>query len=107
MKLKKGDFVGREVLARQKADGVDRQLIGFELVGKGIARQGYRVLHGGDAVGAVTSGTWSPTLEKAIGTAYVPVELAEVGSEIEIEVRKRTVGARVVPMPFYRRDDSP
>lgn len=104
VKLKKGDFLGRDVLVQQKADGVERKLVGFEVVGKGIARQGYRVLHGGDAVGTVTSGTWSPTLEKAIGTAYVPTGLAEVGTEIEIEVRKRTVAARVVPMPFYRRD---
>lgn len=103
VKLKKGEFVGRDVLVRQKAEGVERRLVGFEVTGKGIARQGYRVLHGETAVGEVTSGTWSPTFEKAIGTAYVPTGLAEVGTEIEIEVRKRTVPARVVPTPFYKR----
>ena len=103
VKLKKGDFLGREVLAQQKAEGVSRKLVGFEVKSKGIARQGHRVLHNGEAVGEVCSGTFGPTLQKAIGTAYVPTELSEVGTELQIEVRKRLLDAEVVAMPFYKR----
>ncbi len=104
VKFAKGDYLGRSVLERQKEHGVSRQLVGFEVQGRGIARQGHRVLVGDEAVGQVTSGTWSPTLEKAIGTAYVPTALSEEGNELTIEVRKRRLPARVVPMPFYKRD---
>ena len=104
VKLKKGDFIGSDVLKRQKAEGVSRKLVGFELKGKGIARQGYDVLSDGEVVGQVCSGTLGPTLEKAVGTAYVPTALAEVGSQIEIQVRKRVIAAEVVAMPFYKRD---
>lgn len=103
VKLKKGDFIGRDVLAEQKASGVERKLVGFELLGKGIARQGYAVLHNGETVGEVCSGTLAPTLQKAIGTAYVPTSLADEGTELEIQVRKRVIPARLVPMPFYKR----
>ena len=103
VKLKAGDFIGRDVLVSQKADGVTRKLVGFEVKGRGIARQGHGVLVGGETVGTVCSGTWSPTLEKAIGTAYVPVDSAEVGTELELEVRRRKLPAEVVPMPFYKR----
>lgn len=103
VKLKKGDFIGRDVLARQKGAGVERQLVGFEITGRGIARAEHRVFSGEDVVGEVRSGSWAPTLEKAIGTAYVPKALAEPDTEFEIEVRKRRLPARVVPMPFYKR----
>jgi len=78
-------------------------LIGFEVKDKGIARQGHAVYHGDREVGAVASGTWSPTLEKAIGTAYVPAELAAPGTELAIAVRKRRLAAAVAELPFYRR----
>ena len=100
---KKSDFLGRSVLVEQKANGPSRQLVGFEIQGRGIARQGHRILDGDQAVGEVCSGTWSPTLEKAIGTAHVPKELAAEGTELLVEVRKRQLTARVVPMPFYKR----
>ncbi|MEM9598096.1 MAG: glycine cleavage system aminomethyltransferase GcvT [Acidobacteriota bacterium] len=101
---KKVDFIGRGVLAQQKADGLDRSLIGFEVQGRGIARQGHRILGAdGEGLGEVCSGTWSPTLEKAIGTAYVPTELASEGTVLTIEVRKRRLEGVVVPLPFYRR----
>ncbi|MDA8019875.1 MAG: glycine cleavage system aminomethyltransferase GcvT [Thermoanaerobaculia bacterium] len=103
VKLASGDFVGRDALVRQRDEGVGRKLVGFEMLGKGIARQSYEVLHDGEAVGTVCSGTWSPTFDKALGTAYVPPTLAEVGTEIEIQIRKRTVAAKVVDLPFYRR----
>jgi len=104
VKLKKGEFVGREVLARQKREGVGKKLVGFEVTGRGIARQGHDVLRGEERVGEVRSGSWSPTYEKAIGTAYVPPELAEEGTELEIEVRKKRLPAKLVPLPFYKRD---
>ncbi|MCG8459277.1 MAG: glycine cleavage system aminomethyltransferase GcvT [Holophagales bacterium] len=103
VKLKKGEFRGRDVLSAQKAEGVRKKLAGFEVTGKGIARQGYGVLHGGERVGEVASGTWAPTLGKAIGTVHLPKELTEPGTELDIEVRRRTVSAVVVPMPFYKR----
>jgi len=104
VKLAKGDFLGRDVLVAQKEQGLDKKLVGFEMVGRGIGRQGYEVLENGEVVGRVTSGSFSPTLEKAIGMAYVPPRLAEAGTEIEIQVRKNAVPARVVPIPFYKSD---
>ena len=104
VKLAKGEFVGRDVLVDQKEKGLDQQLVGFEMTGRGIARQGYEVLSGGEVVGRVTSGSFSPTLEKAIGMAYVPPGLAEPGTEIQIQVRKNAVEGVIVPLPFYKRD---
>jgi len=103
VKLDKGDFLGREALAAQKAEGQRRRLVGFEVQGRGIARQGHEVKADGRTVGAVTSGTWSPTFEKAIGMAYVPSEMAAPGTPLEIDVRGRPLSAVVVEMPFYRR----
>ncbi len=103
VKWKKGDFVGREALLEQRASGPARQLSGFEISGRGIARQGSAVLVDGTPVGAVTSGTWSPTLEKAIGLAYVEAGTAAPGREIELEVRGRKLPGRLVELPFYRR----
>jgi aminomethyltransferase len=103
VKLDKGDFIGRDALVAQKEAGVERKLVGFELEGRGIARQDHKVLAGGEEVGVVTSGTWSPTFEKALGMAYVGVDHAAVGGALEIEVRGRRIAARVVEMPFYKR----
>jgi aminomethyltransferase len=103
VKLRKGDFLGRAALAAQRDQGVRRSLVGFAVEGRGIARQGHPVLSDGAAVGVVTSGTWSPTLEQAIGMAYVPPALAAPDTPLEIEVRGRKLGARVVELPFYRR----
>lgn len=101
---KKSDFLGRQVLVEQKQDGTKRQLIGFEIRGRGIARQGHSLLHEGEEVGRVTSGGWSPSFEKAIGTTYVPSRLATAGTELEVAVRRRRLAAVVVDLPFYRRD---
>jgi aminomethyltransferase len=103
VKLKKGDFVGRDVLADQKENGLSRRLCGFEITDRGIAREGHTVLRGDTVLGEVTSGVWSPTLEKAIGMTYLGPELSEPGTEIEIQVRKRRLAAVVVELPFYKR----
>jgi aminomethyltransferase len=106
VKLQKRDFIGRDVLESQKEEGVDRRLVGFELHGPGIARHGYPVLlqeHDTDPVGQVTSGTRSPTLGRALGMAYLPIEATEVGSEFFVQIRNRIIPARVVDMPFYSR----
>ena len=97
------DFIGREALERQSAEGVQRRLVGLKLQGRAIARHGYPVLHDGAVVGEVTSGTWSPTLGEAIALAYVPAELAKLGTELAVEIRGKAEPALVVKRPFYRR----
>ena len=99
-------FNGREALQRQKRDGAARKLVGFEMLERGIARQGYDVYADGERAGRVTSGTQTPFLNKAIGMAYVPVDAAEIGKEIAIDVRGRRLRARIVRMPFYKRPRS-
>jgi aminomethyltransferase len=106
VKLGKGDFIGRDVLERQREEGVERRLTGFEMVDRGIARNGYPVLldeGSGEPVGAVTSGTQSPTLGKALGMAYLPISATEVGREVRIQIRNREARARVTELPFYSR----
>jgi aminomethyltransferase len=102
-KLDKGDFLGRDVLARQKQEGARKKLVGFEMTDRGICRDGYDILAGGKPVGRVTSGTYAPFLKKSIGLGYVPPALAEVGREIQIDIRGKAVTARLVPLPFYKR----
>ena len=99
----KDAFIGRERLREQKQKGVERKLIGFEMIDRGIARHGYEVVSAGRRVGVVTSGTQTPFLKKAIGMAYVPADATAPGSEIEIDIRGRTSRALVVPLPFYKR----
>ena len=105
VKLDKGDFVGRNALVAQKERGLERRLVGFEVRERGIARQGHAVVsqEDGRAVGAVTSGTWSPTFEKALGMAYVPVSMADPGTPLGLEVRGKRLAGAVVGLPFYRR----
>jgi len=100
---KKSDFIGRNMLEMQKKAGVERKLVGFELVGKGIARHGYPVYAEGREVGRVTSGAHSPTLKKSIGLAYVPTALAEPGTRFHVHIRNRPVEAVVVKGAFYQR----
>src|SRR5881296_1354480 len=103
VKLDKGDFVGRGVLAEQAARGVTRLLVGLELAEPGVPRHGYVVWRNGAAVGTVTSGTRSPTLGTYIGLAYVTAGAAAHGTPVAVEIRGRRVPARVVARPFYRR----
>lgn len=102
-KLNKGDFTGREPLAKQKQEGIKQKLVGFEVSDRGIARDGQDVFIDGQHRGRVTSGSPAPFLKKNIGMAYVPAEFANAGQAIEIDVRGKRVGAQVVPLPFYKR----
>jgi len=98
----KGNFIGRSVLEQQQL-GVQRQLVGLQMPGRNIARHGYPVLFESQSVGVVTSGTFSPTLGRAIALAYVPTPLAQSGQALEVEIRGKAYPAVVVPRPFYRR----
>lgn len=103
-KLQKGDFIGREAMLRLKEDGLTRRIAGFEMVDKGIARDGFDVFVGERRVGEVTSGSPAPFLKKNIGLAFLPVEFAKTGQEITIDVRGKKLAAVVVPTPFYKRN---
>ena len=103
LKLDKGEFLGRDALLRQKAEGLTRKLVGFETEGRAIARHGYKAVSGGAEVGTVTSGTFAPFLKKNIGLVYLPVGLTPPGSRFSIDIRGREEPAVVVPTPFYAR----
>lgn len=95
------DFTAREILEKQKAEGISRKLVGFEMVDKGIPRHHYKIQNNeGEEIGFVTSGTQSPSLNKAIGMGYVRKDLAVEGNEINIMIRDKAVKAKIVKMPF-------
>ncbi len=96
-------FVGRDALLAQQAAGVPRKLVGIEVFDRGIPRHGYAVKHGDTVVGHVTSGTHSPSTQRAIGLAYVPTALSAVGTELVVDCRGKDKPAKVVPTPFYTR----
>ena len=97
------DFVGKSALLEVKRQGVKRKHIGFRVTGQGIARPGYTIVKVGQEVGKVTSGGYSPTLDASIGFGYVPIELATIGTDIEIMIRSKPVAAQVVNRQFYKR----
>jgi len=101
VKLDKGNFIGRNALARQKEAGVATKLAGFRLLERGFPRHGYSVRYGGERAGEVTSGVLSPTLQVGIGLAYLPAAATRAGTAIEIEIRDRATPAEVVRPPFY------
>jgi aminomethyltransferase len=103
VKLAKGDFVGKSVLEAQKQAGLSRKLVGFELIDRGIARDHCPVLVDDAPFGHVTSGSYSPSLQKSIGLAYLPIERSAVGSRFKVDVRGKQLEAGVVETPFYRR----
>jgi len=103
VKLDKGDFVGRDALGKQKEQGIRRKLIGFEMCGRGIGRDGYEVLVDGAPAGWVTSGSPAPALNKNIGLCYLPVAESHVGRAIEVVIRSQPVAAVTVETPFYKR----
>lgn len=102
-KLDKGEFMGRDALTRLKATGVQRRMVGFIMQERGIPRAHYQVMQGEQVIGEVTSGTMSPTLGQAIGTALVRSTSGKIGSTIAVEIRHKAVPARVVPSPFVPR----
>jgi aminomethyltransferase len=103
-KMEKRKFIGRAALAKASAAGLKRQLVGLEMLERGIARDEYKVFDAaGEVVGVVTSGSPSPTLYKNIALAYVPPALAALGTTLFVEVRTQRVKAQVVPTPFYKR----
>jgi len=102
VKLTQGGFLGCEAIAKRKAQGHPRLLVGFTLEERGIARSGHVLTHGGTAVGVVTSGGPSPSLGISIGLGYVPPSLAIVGTPLSVVIRERSVAARVVETPFVK-----
>ncbi|MCS6803288.1 MAG: glycine cleavage system aminomethyltransferase GcvT [Chloroflexota bacterium] len=102
--LAKPSFLGKAALLAIKAAGPRRSLIGFRVEDRGIARHGHPVVIAGQPVGVVTSGSYAPTIDAAIGMAYVPPPNAVLGAPLTILVRDKALAARIVPRPFYRRD---
>ena len=103
-KMEKPEFVGRAALEKARAEGLKRTLVGLEMIDRGIARDGYKVLDdSGREIGYVTSGSPAPFLKKNIALAYVPPSHSEIDSTVQVEVRGQGVKARIVPTPFYKR----
>jgi aminomethyltransferase len=103
VKMDKGEFTGRGALEKQLKKGLTRKLAGFEMRSRGIARDGYEVSVDGAAAGWVTSGSPSPTLNRNIGLALLPIEHAKPGEKIQVTIRNQQVDAETVPTPFYKR----
>jgi aminomethyltransferase len=101
--LDNGEFVGKSALLEISRQGVKRKLIGFQVEGREIARSGYRIFKSGSEIGRVTSGGYAPSLGVSIGLGYVPIELATIGTDIEIMIRNKPVVAQVVDRRFYKR----
>lgn len=99
----KGDFIARSVIEPQKQGGASKKFVGLQMQGRAIARHDYPVIHDGEPVGKITSGTLSPTLGYPVALAYVPSALAKIGQILEVEIRGKTYPATVVKKPFYRR----
>jgi aminomethyltransferase len=102
VKLKKEHFCGIESLKEEKKNGPARALVGFELEGRNIARQGYAILKDGAVVGNVTSGAFSPSFEKSLCMAYIKQDAKDGDGNFEIEIRNKKVPARLTPLPFYK-----
>ena len=100
IKLQKDDFLGKSALKKQKSAGLSRKLVGIRLLERGVPRPHYRVLHEGSAVGELTSGTFSPSLNTGIGLCYVHTKYAKPGTKLDVEIRKSSVPAEVVKPPF-------
>lgn len=101
---KESDFVGKDALQKQKADGISRKVVGFEMTEPGIGRDGFDVYINGEKAGYVSSGSPAPFLKKNIGLAFVPVDFANPGQEIKIDIRGKQVAAKIVTTPFYKRE---
>jgi aminomethyltransferase len=101
---KPNDFIGKAALLKQKEKGIERILVGLEMIERGIARDEYKVLDdSGQPIGYVTSGSPAPFLKKNIALAYVPPKFSEIGTRVKVEIRGQGVAAQVAPTPFYKR----
>jgi len=103
VEMDSGDFVGKSALLEIKRRGITRKHVGFRMTGQGIARTGYKIVKSGKEVGQVTSGGFAPTLSANIGFGYVPIELAKLGTQVDIIIRNKPVAAEVARRQFYRR----
>jgi aminomethyltransferase len=101
VKPAKGEFIGREAIEAMRARGVPRKLVGFEMVERAVPRHGYRLLRSGAEAGVVTSGSFSPSLERGIGMGYVRTDASAVGTELDVEIRGQGQPARVAKTPFH------
>ena len=98
-----GDFIGSDVLKKQKAEKPKRRLICLELEGRAYPRKGYDIVSGGEKVGTVTSGTFSPSVQKPIALGYLPLPLTKIGNQVEVKIRDKLFPATVVKPPFYKK----
>ncbi|HTI13107.1 MAG TPA: glycine cleavage system aminomethyltransferase GcvT [Dictyobacter sp.] len=103
VKLKKGEFIGREALLRVKEQGLLRSLVGIELLDRGVPRSGYAIYSQDQCIGSLTSGAPGPTVHKNIGMGYVDAAHATVGTQVQIDIRGRRLAAQIVALPFYKR----
>lgn len=103
VKLDKGEFFGSDIIVEQKVNGAKRKIVGFEMVERGVPRSHYTVAKDGNEIGFVTSGSFSPSLNKTLGMALISKEYAEPGTEIEIVIRNKPVIAKVIKKPFYNK----
>jgi len=104
IKFDKGDFIGRDALLKIKEQGLERKLIGVELLDRGVCRVGHVIYANEHAIGSITSGAPSPTLHKNIGMGYVVIAHANVGENVDIDIRGKRVAAQIVALPFYKRN---
>jgi aminomethyltransferase len=98
------DFIGKPALIRAREKGISKKLVGAVMTGRGIARHGYKVLCGSEEIGEVTSGTYSPTLNKAIALTFVNIAYSAPDTEIAIAIRDTSASAKIVKLPFYKRE---
>jgi aminomethyltransferase len=103
-KLDKGEFNGKAPIQKMKEDGPTRRLVAFEIDGKAFPRHGYKLYNGEREIGLVTSGTFSPMLQKGIGMGYVAVDAAKIGTQIEVDVRGKKMPAHIIKPPFYKKE---
>jgi len=100
VKPAKGEFLGRAAIEAMRTAGVKRKLVGFEMAERAVARHGYRILKDGQAEGVVTSGSFSPSLQRCVGMGYVRADLATVGTDVDVDIRGAAHRARVAKTPF-------
>jgi aminomethyltransferase len=101
--LDKGDFHGKNVVMKAKAEGIKRKLVGFTLNDKAFPRHGYAIHSNGEKIGDVTSGTFSPILDKGIGMGYVPIAHTKAGTTLHVMIRNKEVAATITALPFIKK----